>query len=100
MSKLVLSLFVFFTGLTVIFLGITILIICVLGVGAILKKTSAPKIDKEKVQIKSETESLPVSQSSEIPVQVKAAIIAAISAYYGNENPQCEFKVKKIKRLY
>lgn len=34
----------------------------------------------------------------EIPDEVKAAIVAAIMAYYSVSKPQCEFVVRKIKR--
>ena len=34
-----------------------------------------------------------------ISEEVRVAIIAAISAYYMSENSNCEFKVKRIKRL-
>ena len=40
------------------------------------------------------------SADGETPLEVKAAIIAAISAYYFAESEKkCDFVVKKIKRL-
>ncbi|MDE7076572.1 MAG: hypothetical protein K2O62_04550, partial [Clostridia bacterium] len=35
----------------------------------------------------------------EIPDEVKAAIIAAIMAYYQEKEEKCQFTVKRIKRL-
>ncbi len=100
MSNGVLSLFVFFTGLIVVFLGITILILCVYGVGAIMKRTGG-KESKEKVKVKEEPKAVASADEGEIPAHVKAAIVAAVTAYYGSAgNSECEFRVKKIKRLY
>ena len=47
---------------------------------------------------------VPATESAEdsaeaVPAEVKAAIVAAIMAYYSEEAPKCEFKVKRIKRL-
>lgn len=36
----------------------------------------------------------------EVPSEVKAAIVAAIMAFYQAEKPKAEFRVKRIKRLY
>ena len=38
-------------------------------------------------------------RDDEIGEDVKAAIVAAIAAYYAGEESSCEFKVKRIRRL-
>ena len=40
-----------------------------------------------------------VATDDEIPDEVKAAIIAAIMAYYQETEEKCQFTVKRIKRL-
>ncbi len=88
-------------GFLIVFAGIVIIIFIIWLVGLIMKKTdnlaflSKPKKKKQ--------EDTPVetaaSDEEEIPDEVKAAIIAAIMAYYTEEQPKCEFKVKRIKRI-
>jgi hypothetical protein len=112
MKNFVASLSVFGLGILIIFVGIGILICCV-----ILQKyftiflqdylkNSAKKKEFKKSKKKSlltkeiaETTNFPVNDNSEISLEIKLAIIAAISAYYENNTTECEFKVKRIKRL-
>ena len=76
-------------------------------VGLIMRKTNnlefLTKKREKKVKVKKETaetstETAP-SQQDEIPAEVKAAIVAAIMAYYQQSEEKCEFTVKRIKRL-
>lgn len=60
--------------------------------GKLKKKLSRKKAEDT-------SESVETVDGDEIPDEVKAAIIAAIMAYYSEEKPQCEFKVKRIKRI-
>ena len=84
-------------GFIVTFLGIVILIFCVWIYGKIIKGVREKSLSKKKSATVPQTV---VSESdSDVPVEVRLAIIAAIAAYYENEKSSCEFKVKRIKRL-
>ena len=92
-------------GIVVVFLGILILIGLLMLVGFIFKKCDEKGLltKKKKIKPKSEekvTEPVTVTaDDADIPDKVKAAIVAAIMAYYQTEQPQCEFTVKRIKRI-
>lgn len=88
-------------GLVVVFVGMTVIILAVMIAGYIMSKAAAKKADKLKDAPAAEAVSDPAkSADGEIPLEVKAAIIAAISAYYFAESEKkCDFVVKKIKRL-
>ena len=89
-------------GFVIVFIGITIIITVIWLIGLLMRKTDnlafLQNIGKKK---KSETpaEVAQVAEDEGIPDEVKAAIVAAIMAYYETEQPQCEFKVKRIKRI-
>lgn len=93
-------------GFLVVFVGI-VLIICIIWlIGLILRKTNNlafltnRKSGRKKDEVKADVQNKDVSaESDDIPDGVKAAIIAAIFAYYSEEKPKCEFKVKRIKRI-
>ena len=94
------GLFVFVLGLLVVFLGMIIIILAVSLFGKIFsidfsKFKKAKKSKKEEV-----AEILPNKETdNEVPEHVKAAIVAAISAYYFNQKSKpCDFVVKSIKR--
>ena len=96
-------------GFAFVFIGIALLIGIVELIGFIMQKTDGKlenlikKLFQKKKQedlptvANSETASQPATE--EVPVEIKAAIIAAIMAYYTAEKPQCEFVVLKIKRI-
>ena len=88
----------FLIGMAVIFLGMTVLILCVTGFGkiadAIAKKTEK-KAETKNEEVKTE---ITVSDD-EIPEDIRVAIIAAVSAYYAESGSKNEFTVKKIKRI-
>ncbi len=95
-------------GFVFVFIGIGILIGILYLVGAVMKKVndktpSASKKKKKGKKAKEEENAVPpapvAEASEEVPAEVKAAIMAAIMAYYDAEKPQCEFVVKKIKRI-
>ena len=98
-------------GFAIVFVGIALIILIIWLEGLLMRKTNnlafmgafGRKIKSLfKRKNKSEEESLPQTESvqeEEIPDEVKAAIIAAIMAYYSEESPKCEFKVKRIKRI-
>lgn len=94
-------------GLIVVFVGIVLIIAIIWLVGLIMRKTNnlefLTKKREKKAKVKKDTaetstETAP-SQQDEIPAEVKAAIVAAIMAYYQQSEEKCEFTVKRIKRL-
>lgn len=98
MSEFVSSLGVFGLGMLVIFSGILIIIGFVVLQKLVLGLFSNDKKPKKQINIKQPEKVETVS--NEIPMNIRLAIIAAISAYYDNNNNSvCEFKVKRIKRL-
>ncbi len=96
-------------GFAIVFAGIAIIIMIIWLEGLLMRKTNNlafmhglfGKIKKKLSRKKAEdiSESVETVDGDEIPDEVKAAIIAAIMAYYSEEKPQCEFKVKRIKRI-
>ncbi|MGN0824339.1 MAG: OadG family protein [Candidatus Coproplasma sp.] len=93
-------------GFLVVFLGILIIIFTIWLVGLIMKKTnnleflSKGKKTKKTVEKKTEPITAATAESDgDIPDEVKAAIIAAIMAYYEEKQEKCEFTVKRIKRI-
>ncbi len=88
-------------GFLVVFVGITILILIVWLMGLIMKKVNGlPKKEKQEEPLK-QTPAVTAPVEEEIPDEVKAAIVAAIMAYYESEEQscKCEFTVKRIKRI-
>lgn len=99
-------------GFGVVFVGIIIIIGVIWLVGLIMKKTNGfaflskkkdkkPTVKTKKVNVPEITElpADPESVSAEIPDEVKAAIVAAIMAYYQEKEEKCSFTVKRIKRI-
>ena len=94
-------------GFVVVFVGIIIIIGIIWLVGLIMRKTNnlefltkkrekKPKKDKED---KTSTVVAASENGDDVPDEVKAAIIAAIMAYYQESEEKCDFTVKRIKRL-
>ncbi len=94
------GLFVFILGLVVVFFGIIVIVLVVSIIGAIMKrKSNKPKTEKPVAVAKAPQA---VQASADVDDKVKAAIVAAITAYYfaeNSSNSNCEFVVRKIKRL-
>ncbi len=90
-------------GFLIVFVGIILIITIIWLVGLLMRKTNnlafLTKIGKKKKKKDEPVVATVVSDTEEVPDEVKAAIIAAIMAYYSAEKPKCEFKVKRIKRL-
>ena len=90
-------------GFLVVVLGIVLIIFIIWLIGFILRKTNnlafLRRISIKKDKPVPESSAAQQNGSDELPDGVKAAIIAAIVAYYGTEKPECEFKVKRIKRI-
>lgn len=92
------GLFTFVLGMLVVFLGIAIIVIFVSLAGNVFNKSEK----KEEVKSVEVVEEAPVVVEEGIPEHVKVAIIAAISAYYFNNEESksnCDFVVRKIKRF-
>lgn len=93
-------------GFLVVFLGIVLIIFIIWLIGLILRKTDnlafLSKLSFKRAKKKGQVVERPTTVETvqdEIPDEVKAAIIAAIMAYYDNEKPECEFVVRRIKRI-
>lgn len=88
-------------GLLVIFFGMIVIISSVTIAGLFVSKASQKGNKKSSEAVVESTATQPSkSEDGEISLEVKAAIIAAISAYYFAESEKkCDFVVKKIKRL-
>jgi sodium pump decarboxylase gamma subunit len=93
------GLYTMILGVAVVFLGIALIVLCVAIAGKFFNKPQTPKIKKLKEEKKEVIEVK--AQDEQLPAHVKVAIVAAISAYYFNQEPQtkCDFVVKKIKRI-
>jgi sodium pump decarboxylase gamma subunit len=96
------GIFVFVLGLAIVFLGMLIIVICVSLCGKLLsaKDKKETQVKQEEVQVVQEEVVNEVSESNEIPTHIKAAIVAAITAYYfESQQSKCDFIVKKIRRF-
>lgn len=90
-------------GFVIVFLGIVIIIAVIWLIGLLMRKTDnfaflSRKREKKPKEQASPAEVVEVVEE-EISDEVKAAIVAALMAYYMEEQPECEFKVKRIKRI-
>lgn len=87
-------------GFLFVFFGISILILLFSLLGKLMNylKTHPrkPKKTEKTVQDISESESVP---EEGVSPEVVAAITAALMAYYEQEQAQCDFIVKRIKRI-
>ena len=90
-------------ALLVVFAGIIFLIFVVWLVGKIMTKTIGKTVEKPqpKVKEKVKPQEKPVIKTEDDELSEEAVIIitAAIMAYYEQNNPKCEFTVKRIKRI-
>lgn len=101
-DELVNGLLVFVIGLLVVFLGMTVIVLIVTLIGKVMQATTGkekPKAEEVKTEpVKVETPAKAKAED-EVDDKVKAAIFAAIAAYYFDMGSGCEFKVKRIKRI-
>lgn len=92
-------------GFIVVFVGIIIIIGIIWLVGLIMRKTdnlaflTKKREKKVKTVQKEEVPSVAATSDDDIPDEVKAAIVAALMAYYQESEEKCEFTVKRIKRI-
>ncbi|MCH5148809.1 MAG: OadG family protein [Clostridiales bacterium] len=89
-------------GFAVVFAGIVIIILIIWLIGLLMRKTDnlafLNKIGKKRKKVKEQVIEDRIPEE-EISPEVRAAIVAAIMAYYTAEKPKCEFKVKRIKKI-
>lgn len=92
-------------GFVVVFVGIVIIIGIIWLVGLIMRKTNNLEFltKKREKKVKNDntagTANSTNAESDEVSAEVKAAIVAAIMAYYQEKEEKCQFTVKRIKRL-
>lgn len=90
-------------GFAVVFAGIVLIILIIWLLGLLMRKTNnlafLSNIGKKRKKAKEEVVQDSVPDDEEISPEVRAAIVAAIMAYYTEEKPKCEFKVNRIKRI-
>ena len=85
-------------GFLIVFAGIVLIIAIIWLLGLVMRKTDNLTFGNSKKK-KTETETPVSNPEEETPEDIKVAIIAALAAYYETNEPKCEFKVKRIKRL-
>lgn len=93
--------FVFVLGMLVVFFGITIIVLVISGIGKIMSiknKTATVKKKEDNDDDVAVVSDASVTYDGASP-EVVAAITAVLSAYYFSNQSNCEFKIKKIKRI-
>ena len=98
-------------GFLIVFAGIALIILIIWLIGLLMRKTNnlaflstwgraiKSVFSRKKKEKPEEHKVQEENVEEDIPDEVKVAIMAAIMAYYSEEAPQCEFKVKRIKRI-
>lgn len=87
-------------GFAVVFAGIAVLVGILALVGWIMKRTAnKPTANAPSAPVPAITAPQANTAANEIDEETLAVITAAITAYYAQEKPQCEFTVKRIKRI-
>ena len=88
-------------GFAIVFVGILFLIAVVWAVGKIMAAKNG-NVAGEKAHKPLQTAPAtptPSNAIEEVPEEVVAVITAALMAYYQQNQPHCEFTVKRIKRI-
>ena len=87
-------------GFIFVFLGIALLILVFAGLGLLMKKLDARKAAKMQKSAATDPAPAPMPQEEGgVTPEIVAAITAALMAYYETERSECEFIVRRIKRL-
>lgn len=91
--------FVFLLGMVVVFFGIIVIVLVITGIGKVMSaKNGKPKVEEDEEPA---VDTVSASQEYEgVSPEVVAAISAVLSTYYFSTESNCEFKIKKIKRIY
>ncbi len=91
--------FVFLLGMVVVFFGIAVIILVIEGIGKIMTaKKAVPTVTEDDDVLPTETQETQTYDGAS--PEVVAAITAVLSQYYFSTESNCEFKIKKIKRIY
>ena len=85
-------------GYLIVFLGIAFLILVVWAVGKIVGTLETKEKENKQKQAVETVINEEVSED-EVSEETVAVITAALMAYYQQNNPKCEFTVKRIKRV-
>lgn len=99
MSKWGWGIFTFILGIVVVFAGMALLVLLVSAVAKIFAAKKVENKGDEDEQEEGVQPSITNIDDGDIPENVKAAIIAAVIAYYQGEDKKHEFVVRKIKKL-
>ncbi len=104
MTNLQAGLYVFVMGFIVVFLGMGIIVAVVSIIGKIMEKVNADRAKKaEKASADSQLEAVSTQdmlvEDSDEEARIRAAIVAVLTNYYFNQGSNCEFKIKKIRRI-
>lgn len=97
-------------GFCIVFVGIVLIIFVIWLIGLLMRKTNnleflsrkvrKQKSRKNKVAVTEQNATAQAEEGEEeIPDEVKAAIVASLMAYYTEKKPECEFRVRRIKRI-
>ena len=90
-------------GFSIVFLGIAFLILIVSAVGKLIQnnKLGVLKTQEKPVAQPTKPVATPVlpTNNDEVDEETVAVITAAVMAYYEENTPKCEFKLKRIKRF-
>ena len=88
-------------GFGIVFFGICFLIGVVQLVSYLMKKFNGQTaVENKTSKVELPKEELAIKETSEtIPDEVVAVITAALMAYYEQNNPKCEFTVRRIKKI-
>ena len=84
-------------GLIFVSIGIALLVLIFMALGAVMNKLNARK--KKAAAPKQEAPAAPQISEDGVSPEVVAAITAALMAYYEEEQVKCDFVVKRIKRI-
>lgn len=85
-------------GFAIVFIGIAFLIFIVWLVGKVMTKTTK-SVEPKKTEPTPKPTPVASVVEEELSDEVVAVIMAALTAYYQQNNPKCEFTVKRIKRI-
>ena len=89
-------------GFLVVFVGIILIIFVIWLVGVLMRKfDTKAQPETAVVEVKEPPVSVaPTAQASDdISDEIKVAIMAAVMAYYQEQELKCEFTVKRIRRI-
>ena len=91
----------FLMGMLVVFAGMIIIVLSIVIVGKVIEKFNLDGAEKTTpTETVTEVVEEVVVEEEGIPTEIKVAIIAAVTSYYFTEQKSnCDFIVKKIRRL-